>query len=250
MVTKRSEESQYFSWEISHTVLTLEAGPIRFLNTLSIVSCTKQEVYIIIFWTYDLHLSDMKQRKNPTPRSLAVLCLSTWTDTGRPIRSFIDTYIHTSCLAEKDRQLAVMLVRGVLRRQEYLDLIISRFSTVKLHKMKPLTLAALRVGVLQICLLDRIPDSAAVNETVAALKNMRQPGWLLGFVNATLRAVVRQKDSLPMPETAGPGGTPVQEHPAWLIRRWQKNFGKKTMEDICRINRMEPEAAPAINDIM
>jgi 16S rRNA (cytosine967-C5)-methyltransferase len=184
----------------------------------------------------------MKNRQSAgTPRSLAINCLVQWAGTGKSIQAFIDPMIHNSGLAAADRQLAVMLVMGVLRRQQYLDTILSRFSKTPLRKMKPLTLAAMRVGIYQLCFLERIPDSAAVNETVKALKKARQPGWLLKFANGTLRTIAREKKSLPGPETAGPDNGPVLEHPAWLTERWRKNFGAGRMEKICRINNLEPE---------
>jgi len=188
-----------------------------------------------------------KKRSGGTSRSLAISCLTQWAGTGKPIQGFIDTIIHDSELAAGDHQLAVMLVMGVVRRQQYLDTILARFSKTPLRKMKPLTLAAMRVGVYQLCFLDRIPDSAAVNETVKALKTARQPGWLLKFANGTLRAIARQKAALPGPATAGPDNSSVLEHPAWLTERWRINFGLQEMREICRINNLEPELCLQVN---
>uniref|UniRef100_UPI004056A5DA 16S rRNA (cytosine(967)-C(5))-methyltransferase RsmB n=1 Tax=Candidatus Electrothrix sp. TaxID=2170559 RepID=UPI004056A5DA len=187
------------------------------------------------------------KKKRSTSRSLALETLVQWAGTGKPVQGVINRVIHDSGLKHEERQLAVMLVLAVLREQEYLDLLISRFSKTKLRKMKPLTLAALRIGVVQICRLERIPDSAAVNETVKALKKMRQPGWLCSFVNGTLRNIARSKDTLPRPEEAGPGGTPVLNHPAWLIARWQEHFGPEQMREICRVNNLEPDLCLQIN---
>ena len=181
------------------------------------------------------------QSSGVTSRSLAVKCLIQWEDSGKPIKKFTETIIHTSGLRAEDRRLAVMLVMGVMRRRQYLDTITADFSKTPLHKMKPLTLAALRIGVYQLCFLERIPDSAAVNETVKALKKFRQPGWLIKFVNGTLRAIARQKHNLPGPETAGPDNGPILEHPEWLSQRWSKNFGQEKMKKICRINTLPPE---------
>ena len=180
-------------------------------------------------------------------RKLAILCLAHWSESGRPIQEFIDNYIHASALPTADRQLAVMLVLGVLRRQQYLDIILAKFSKTPLRKMKPLTLAALRVGIFQLCFLSRIPDSAAVNETVKALKKCRQPGWLIKYVNGTLRAVARARENLPGPDTAAPGGRPVPEHPDWLVRRWQKHFGIAGTAEICGINTSDPKLCIQVN---
>jgi 16S rRNA (cytosine967-C5)-methyltransferase len=182
-----------------------------------------------------------------TSRALAVTCLADWSGSGRPIRELLDPLLSDPRLKNADRQLTVMLVMGVLRRLQYLDIILARFSKTPLRKMKPLTLAALRVGIYQVCFLDRIPDSAAVNETVKVLKKKRQPGWLIRFVNGTLRAVVRQKDTLPPPESAGPDNTPVPEHPDWMYRRWQERFGPQRAAEICRINTSEPNLCLQVN---
>jgi len=170
-------------------------------------------------------------------RRLALVCLTDWSGTGRPVQGFIDSIIHAADLSSEDRQLAVMLVMGVIRRQGVLDQIISRFSKTALPKMKPLTLAALRIGVFQLCFLARVPDAAAVNETVAALKKMRQPAWLLGFVNGLLRNIARHKEELPRPEDLGP----EINHPAWLAERWQRQFGREKMQEICQVNDAEPQ---------
>lgn len=189
------------------------------------------------------------QKKGMTARGLALETLVQWTGSGKPVQGFINRIIHDSGLKNEERQLAVMLVLAVLREQEYLDLLISSFSKTKLRKMKPLTLAALRIGVVQICRLERIPDSAAVNETVKALKKMRQPGWLCSFVNGTLRNIARSKESLPSPEEAGPGGTPVLNHPVWLTERWQEHFGREQMQAICRVNNTEPALCLQVNQV-
>ena len=186
-------------------------------------------------------------KKGSTSRSLALETLVQWTGTGKPVQGFINRIVHDSGLKNEERQLAVMLIMAVLREQEYLDSLISRFSKTKLRKMKPLTLAALRIGVVQICRLERIPDSAAVNETVKALKKMRQPAWLCSFVNATLRNIARNKEGLPKSEEAGPEETPVLNHPAWLITRWQEQFGPKRMQEICRVNNLEPDLCLQVN---
>jgi 16S rRNA (cytosine967-C5)-methyltransferase len=179
-----------------------------------------------------------KENKTLTARSQAAACLAAWSGSGKPVQVFIDTLIHDSDMSRhEDRQLAVMLVMVALRRQAYLDMLISRFAQTSLSKMKPLTLAALRIGIVQLCVLERIPDAAAVNETVAALKLLRQPQWLLGFVNGILRNIARQKDSLPRLEDLAP----ELDHPAWLAERWRRNVGEERAQAICRINSMEPQ---------
>ncbi len=176
----------------------------------------------------------MKQ-KHQTSRGQALACLVAWVNSGKTMQGFMERWIHRSGLSREDRQLAQNLVLGVLRWQGWLDAMISRFARIPLKKMQPLTLMALRLGLFQLCFLDRIPPAVAVHETVAELKRQGQPQWLLGFVNATLRNLARHRDKLL---------TEVHEiawtHPAWLLERWQAQFGPEKTAAICHINQVEP----------
>ncbi|HER63524.1 MAG TPA: 16S rRNA (cytosine(967)-C(5))-methyltransferase RsmB [Desulfobacteraceae bacterium] len=194
---------------------------------------------------------DMSEKEiNKTPRHLAVLCLVNWDRERQAIQPHIEAMIHSAPLAAGDRHLAVMMVQGVLRQLQYLDSIISRFARHPLAKMKPLTLMTLRVGAYQLLFLDRVPDSAAVNETVKVLKVERQPKWIVSFVNAILRNISRQKKELPGPEKAGRNATAVLNHPDWLINRWQGRYGIEKTEKICFRNNREPLLVLRVNTLL
>ncbi|MHB8788542.1 MAG: 16S rRNA (cytosine(967)-C(5))-methyltransferase RsmB [Desulfobulbaceae bacterium] len=182
-----------------------------------------------------------------TARQLAVRCLLRWDRERQAVQPLIDAVIHDAALSAPDRQLAVMLVLGVLRQMQYLDLIIADFSRVPLVKMKPLTLMALRVGVYQLLFLERIPDSAAVNESVRVLREERQPSWLVNFVNGVLRAIARNKDGLPGPEEPDAQGVLTLNHPEWLVQRWQAAYGLEQTALICRANNREPSLTLRVN---
>ena len=132
------------------------------------------------------------------------------------------------------------LVFGVLRQQQYLDFIVGTFAKHPLNKMKARTLSALRLGLFQLLILDRIPESAAVNETVKAFKVDRQPKWLVNFVNGVLRNAARNKHNLPHPSEAILNGLPILNHPDWLVNRWQRRFGKEKTVAICQLNNQQP----------
>ena len=55
------------------------------------------------------------QKKVLTSRSLALETLVQWAGSGKPMQGFINRIIHDSGLKNEERQLAVMLVMGVLR---------------------------------------------------------------------------------------------------------------------------------------
>lgn len=190
-----------------------------------------------------------ERKKNKTPRHVAVLCLISWNKDRRAVQPYIESMVYDSTLASSDRHLAVMLVQGVLRQLEYLDSIIDRFAKHPLGKMKPLTLMTLRVGVFQLLFLDRIPDSAAVNETVKVMKAEGQPGWMVNFANGVLRSISRKKDEIPGPGHAGENGRPVLNHPSWLVRRWQDRYGSEKTEKICYCNNQEPFLVLRVNTL-
>ena len=180
-----------------------------------------------------------------TPRASAIEILSLWATTNNSI----DLLFHAAIehLADIDRGLVKTLVYGVLRQKEYLDHIIRSFSKHPLAKMKPRTLMTLRTGVYQLLFLSRIPESAAVNATVNTLKAAGQPAWLIGFANGILRAVARSRSTLPTAEQAALAEPPILNHPAWLIERWQAQFGTEKARAICRCNNTEPPLTLRVN---
>jgi 16S rRNA (cytosine967-C5)-methyltransferase len=170
--------------------------------------------------------------------------LLAWEKSQEPLDQVLEAMLSSETLDDpRDRQLVMALVYGVVRWQGYLDAIIQKFSSHPLHNMKPLTLAALRVGLYQLIFLDRIPESAAINETVQALKSARQPKWLTGFANGVLRAMARQKAALPAPDEAAA----VLSHPAWLVARWEALFGSERARRICWINNTSPVLVVRVN---
>ena len=183
---------------------------------------------------------------SPSPRAAAVEALCLWATTHNSMDLLFQAQVGR--LAEIDRSLFKTLIYGVLRHKEYLDHIIRRFSSHPLRKMKPRTLMTLRIGVYQLLLLHRIPESAVVNATVNTLKDSGQPAWLIGFVNGLLRAVARERTTLPTAEAMEQAEPPLLNHPAWLIERWQARFGREPARMICRVNNTEPPLTLRVNN--
>lgn len=182
------------------------------------------------------------------PRQLAITILCQRQETGQPVDLLRDNLLQKVLPANpKDTQLVTALVFGVLRWQRYLDAILQRFSSHPLAKMKNLTLQALRVGLFQLCFMDRIPASAAVNETVKALKESRQPRWLTGFVNGLLRNIARQQDTLPSPWDNDLPPAVRLSHPDWLYQRWLARYGENGATSICLANNQRAPLVLRVN---
>lgn len=106
-----------------------------------------------------------------------------------------------SSLTEKDAALITHLVYGVVERKITLDYNISQYLTSPLKKLHPKALTLLRIGAYQILFDDRIPDHAAVNESVLIAKKIGI-GFASGMINAVLRKVALNGLALPEPSDA------------------------------------------------
>lgn len=149
-----------------------------------------------------------------------------------------------------DRAFAMNLVYGVLRNYQYLDKLIALLCRKPLKKLHPQVHQALAVGLYQIIFLDRIPDSAAVNETVNGAKQAKVPRRLHGFINGVLRQSIRMRNKLPPAEEREPSGHPLLNHPEWLTKRWADHFGEEEMLRICQQNNSRQPLTLRVNSTM
>jgi 16S rRNA (cytosine967-C5)-methyltransferase len=124
-------------------------------------------------------------------------------------------------LDSRDAGLASEIVFGSLRYQAQLDHIIGRFVAGPIDTEVRI---ALRMGIYQLRYLDRIPAHAAVSESVELVKRARKTS-AARLVNAVLRKIDREP--IAWPDRATEFATP-----AWLLERWDRQFGADTTEKI------------------
>jgi 16S rRNA (cytosine967-C5)-methyltransferase len=130
-------------------------------------------------------------------------------------------------LDARDRALATELVHGTLRWRGRLDFTLGRVLTRPLAALEPQLVEILRLGAYQLLFCDRVPDAAAVSESVR-LAWARGLGRAGGLVNAVLRRLARERDSLLPPALEhDPLGHLVHalSVPAWLAQRWIESDG-------------------------
>ncbi len=94
-------------------------------------------------------------------------------------------------LSSADHSLTTELVMGVLRWRSLLDREITRVCSQKLERLDPEVLLALRLAAYQIIFLDRVPQRAAVHESVELVKRARKRS-AVPFANAVLRKLANQ----------------------------------------------------------
>lgn len=131
-------------------------------------------------------------------------------------------------LKKEESHLLTELVYGVLRKYNYLLWIISQMSKQPLKKLHPSVRILLCISLYQLLYLTRIPESAAVNESVKIAKKLTHQGNVR-FINGLLRNYLRQKETIVIPsETENPLLHDELTYclPGWLIQRWEKEWGR------------------------
>ena len=122
-----------------------------------------------------------------TPRLLAYELLLKAEKNGTFSNIALDNALKSCDMSELDKNLSAVLFYGVIERKITLNHIISKLSSRKLEDIDIKALVALRLGIYQLKYLDKIPDHAAINETVELC-----PKKSGGFVNAVLREYTRK----------------------------------------------------------
>ena len=137
-------------------------------------------------------------------------------------------------LSPEDQSLAFELVYGVLRHRATLDWQLNAVASRPVHRLPAVVAAILRLGAYQMRYLDRIPVSAAVNESVKLAKGVKGRDWS-GVVNGILRNLNRTEVEWPdMAQDPVNGLSVTYSCPNWLTRRWIDRWGLETAEAMCR----------------
>lgn len=157
---------------------------------------------------------------------------------------------------ERDRALAAEIVTGTLRWQRSLDHLIEHFARRALGRLDPDVVTILRLSLYQILHLDRVPASAVVDDAVDLTRGARKLS-ATGFVNAVLRATLRQRQRLPLPPRPATDDRPAQlaylgvthSHPEWLVARWLDRHGFDAAERWVRFNNETPRLTVRANTL-
>lgn len=118
------------------------------------------------------------------------------------------------------------LVYGVTERTITLDYQLEKYLSQPLKKLKPQVLIILRMGAYQLLFMDKVPVSAAVNESVKLTKSCGC-AFASGLVNAVLRKV--SQNGLVLPDKSDEIKRCSVEYscPEWILTMWKKNYGRE-----------------------
>ncbi len=184
---------------------------------------------------FEPHLLGVMSSSPQTARKLACKVIQTIYRTQAFADDVFEATLQNILLSSQDRALAFELVYGVLRHAITLDWRLDHLSRKPMARL-PLNVATtLRVAAYQLLYLERIPESAAVNEAVKLIRSQPGHDWG-GLVNAILRNLIRQ----PAPPFPDPQTDPVQAFslqyacPSWMVERWVNDYGVAHAKEICQ----------------
>jgi 16S rRNA (cytosine967-C5)-methyltransferase len=192
--------------------------------------------------------SAAKERAQPAPaRACAYAVIRRVFEDG----AYADRALHGEArrhrLDPRDRALATRLAYGVVQRRATLDHVIAQLAGRPVERLEPAVRAALRLGVLQLVFLDRVPAHAAVRESVELAKQTSRGG--AGLVNAVLRRAAREAPAIvaSLPDAA-PGEAAIKHsYPLWIAELWFDALGPDEARALMAAGNEPAEAAVRVN---
>ncbi|MBQ1169774.1 MAG: 16S rRNA (cytosine(967)-C(5))-methyltransferase RsmB [Oscillospiraceae bacterium] len=154
-------------------------------------------------------------------------------------------YIQRDRLDSRDAALATRLCYGVLQNRQKLDFYLQQLLRGKLKDLHPVIRDILHLGLYQIFELDKIPDSAAVNESVTLAKKYNRNPKAASLVNGVLRNAVRSQGELKAPVSYAD----KYSHPDALISLLKANLPKGKLEPMLIANNASPETVVQVNTL-
>ncbi|MCX7711935.1 MAG: 16S rRNA (cytosine(967)-C(5))-methyltransferase RsmB [Clostridia bacterium] len=185
------------------------------------------------------------------PREVALKILFDINEKGAYSNISINKYLEGYELKEIDRAFITELVYGTAKWKLTIDWIISQFSSIKIRKISPWILNILRLGTYQILYTDKVPESAACNESVKLSKKYGHAASS-GFVNGVLRGIARNRDKIKYPDRKNDFENYLSvrySHPLWMVKEWVARFGGEFTESLLESNNSVPEFIVRVNTV-
>jgi 16S rRNA (cytosine967-C5)-methyltransferase len=182
------------------------------------------------------------------PRQIAVRVLRRHAGGEGWLENLLEAELARGVLAPPDRALVQELCFGVVRWQAALDWLIAQKTAGRTQNI--ILQILLRLGLYQLFWLDRIPDHAAVHESVQLARELGF-GPKAGFVNALLRGCLRERESLERELAALKDREPSLgcSHPQWLCTRWEQRWGREKLRSLLDWNNTPPPVFIRVNTL-
>ena len=158
----------------------------------------------------------------------------------------LKTYLRRDGLDRRDAALATRLCYGVVQNRYKLDFYLRQLLTGKVGSLHPVVRDILHLGLYQLFEMDKVPQSAAVNESVElAKKYCPKQKYAPGLVNGVLRNAVRNLNSMKPPT----GWQEKYSHPQELIDLLKSYVGKERIEPMLKANNEAPDTVIQVNTL-
>ncbi len=165
------------------------------------------------------------------PRNMACSILTSIEKDKKYSNSLLFDMAENGDLNERDKALSHIIVKTVLERKITIDYNISLYLKNPINKLKPEVIAILRIGACEILFLDKIPNSASVDECVK-LSKKRGFSFASGLVNAVLRRI--SENGLKLPDNSDENFYLSVKYsiPKIYVEKFISYYGKNTTESI------------------
>lgn len=185
-----------------------------------------------------------RKTKKETARQIALDIICSVIDGGAYANIALNKALRSKNCGDRDRRFITELVYGTVKAKGTLDWLLSQLSSRPLNKIDKVILNILRMGLYQLFYLDKVPASAACNESTELAKAAGHIGTAK-FVNGILRSAVRSREAgtivFPKYEDKPALNLALTEfHPEWLIKRWLQQFGAEETKALCRYDNLPP----------
>ena len=178
-------------------------------------------------------------------RETALCALMACRQSGAWANVVLKDYTKRDHLDSRDAALAARLCYGTIQNRAKLDFYLNQLLTQKGKSLHPVVRDILHLGLYQIYEMDKIPASAAVNESVALTKKYVKNPKAGPLVNAVLRNAVRTKGQLQEPTSY----EDRYSHPAELVSLLKANLPKGKLEEVLIANNTAPETMVQVNTL-
>lgn len=149
----------------------------------------------------------------------------------------------------KENSLASALFYGVIERDITLTYLINSYSKKTVSKLDLEIAVLLKMGFYQLYYMERIPDNAAVCETVALCSYARKTS-AKGFVNALLRAFIRDAKKLSVSDLKRIEQMSIlYSCPVWLCQKWQREYSPEIAEQLIACSVGRPPLTVRVNTL-
>jgi 16S rRNA (cytosine967-C5)-methyltransferase len=191
-------------------------------------------------------VSSLKAVNEQKPRQIAIRVLKERRLERDYTEDLFEKELSKHRLSSPDRALCQELVYGIARWQATLDWLIARKTDGRNQKEDLQIL--LQLGLYQMFWLDRIPNHAAVHETVEIAKQLGL-GPQAGFINAVLRAYTRERVETEKLLADLKISQPAlgHSHPEWLYQRWLARWGAEKTAQLMDLNNTPPPTFARVN---